>query len=62
VYKLATPVTVGTLFNPVVVSNLGIAVFHAVTVVLIFRWWRQKANGRDRSVSTHEDSTANNAN
>ena len=42
VYKLTTPVTVGTLFNPVVVSNLGIAAFHTVTIVLIFlarqRW------------------------
>jgi hypothetical protein len=35
VYKLTTPVTVGTLFNPVVVSNLGIAAFHTVTIVII---------------------------
>ena len=35
VYKLTTPVTVGTLSNPVVVSNLCIAAFHAVTLVFI---------------------------
>lgn len=31
-YKFTTPFTVGTLKNPVVVSNLAIAVFHSVTV------------------------------
>ncbi len=36
-YKLTTPLTVGTLANPVVVSNLCIAVFHAVTLALIWR-------------------------
>jgi len=36
-YKLMTPFTVGTLANPVVVSNLAIAAFHAVTVALIVR-------------------------
>ena len=35
VYKIITPVSVGTLSNPVVVSNLGIAAFHAVTLSLI---------------------------
>lgn len=35
VYKVTTPFTVGTLRNPVVVSNLGIAAFHAVTLVSI---------------------------
>ena len=35
VYKLLTPMTVGTLGNPVVVSNLAIAAFHAVTLSLI---------------------------
>lgn len=35
VYKVITPVSVGTLSNPVVVSNLGIAAFHAVTLSLI---------------------------
>ena len=37
VYKVTTPLTVGTLANPVVVSNLGIAAFHAVTLALIWR-------------------------
>ncbi len=37
VYKLTTPLTVGTFANPVVVSNLGIAAFHAVTLALIWR-------------------------
>jgi hypothetical protein len=36
-YKLTTPVTVGTLQNPVVISNLGIAIFHTVTLVVIWR-------------------------
>jgi hypothetical protein len=36
-YKLTTPFTVGTLSNPVVLSNLAIAAFHAVTVTLILR-------------------------
>ena len=36
-YKLTTPVMVGTLQNPVVISNLGIAIFHTVTLVVIWR-------------------------
>ncbi len=36
VYKLTTPVTVGTLANPVVISNLGIAAVHGVTLALIW--------------------------
>jgi hypothetical protein len=36
-YKLTTPFTVGTLGNPVVVSNLAIAAFHSLTVVTILR-------------------------
>jgi len=36
VYKMTTPLTVGTLRSPVVVSNLGIAAFHAVTPALIW--------------------------
>lgn len=36
-YKLTTPVTVGTLQNPVVVSNLGIAIFHTLTLAVIWR-------------------------
>jgi len=31
-YKVTTPLTVGTLANPVVISNLLIAAFHAGTV------------------------------
>jgi hypothetical protein len=37
VYKLTSPLTVGTLANPVVVSNLGIAAFHATTLASL--WW-----------------------
>jgi hypothetical protein len=37
VYKLITPLTVGTLANPVVVSNLCIAAFHVVTLILIWQ-------------------------
>lgn len=36
VYKLTTPLTVGTLRNPVVISNLLIAVFHMITLSVIF--------------------------
>lgn len=36
IYKLATPFTVGTLRNPVVISNLFIAAVHAATLVTIF--------------------------
>jgi hypothetical protein len=41
VYKLTTPFTVGTLFNPVVISNLAIAAFHTATLVLILRYWQK---------------------
>jgi hypothetical protein len=37
VYKLTTPLTVGTVTNPVVASNLGIAAFHGVTLVALWR-------------------------
>ncbi len=37
VYKLTTPLTVGTFKNPVVVSNLLIAVFHLATVYTIWK-------------------------
>ena len=37
VYKVTTPFTVGTLRNPVVLSNLLIAAVHTVTVGLIWR-------------------------
>jgi hypothetical protein len=36
-YKITTPVTVGTFHNPVVISNLGIAVFHTITLLFILR-------------------------
>ncbi|WP_301750922.1 hypothetical protein [uncultured Erythrobacter sp.] len=36
-YKLTTPFTVGTLANPVVMSNLAIAAFHTVTVAVILK-------------------------
>ena len=32
VYKLTTPITVGSMRNPVVVSNLFIAAFHSATL------------------------------
>ncbi len=37
VYKLTTPLTVGSFANPVVISNLGIAAIHAVTLTLMWR-------------------------
>lgn len=37
VYKLTTPFTVGTLGNPVVVSNLAIAAFHSLTLWSIWK-------------------------
>lgn len=36
-YKLLSPFTVGHLSNPVVLSNLGIAALHLVTLVAIWR-------------------------
>jgi hypothetical protein len=46
VYKVTTPLTVGTLANPVVVSNLGIAAFHLVTLTLM---WRAQVLRMDRT-------------
>ncbi len=37
VYKLTTPFTVGTATNPMVISNLFIAFFHAVTLFVIWK-------------------------
>ncbi|MFW5707192.1 MAG: hypothetical protein ACOC12_04670 [Bacteroidota bacterium] len=37
VYKFTTPFTVGTIMNPVVISNLFIAAFHAVTLYYIWK-------------------------
>lgn len=36
-YKFTTPLTVGTLANPVVVSNLVIAGFHTATLMCLWR-------------------------
>ena len=36
-YKLTTPFTVGSFTNPVVISNLLVAVLHLITLYLIFR-------------------------
>lgn len=35
-YKLTTPFTVGTIGNPVVISNLAIAAFHCLTLAVIW--------------------------
>jgi hypothetical protein len=40
IYKLTTPFTVGTITNPVVISNLFIAVFHSLTLYTL------KKNGK----------------
>ncbi|WKN40519.1 hypothetical protein [Tunicatimonas pelagia] len=37
VYKIMTPITVKTLKNPIVISNLLIAAFHLVTIFKISR-------------------------
>lgn len=39
IYKVTTPLSVGTLANPVVLSNLAIAAIHVVT---LFTIWRQR--------------------
>jgi hypothetical protein len=36
-YKFTTPFTVGTISNPVVMSNLGIAAFHCITLWIIWK-------------------------
>jgi hypothetical protein len=36
-YKLTTPFTVGNFTNPVVISNILVALVHLVTLVLILR-------------------------
>lgn len=41
-YKLTTPFTVGSITNPVVISNLLVAVLHLITLCLIFRTIRNK--------------------
>ncbi len=42
-YKITSPLTVGTIANPVVVSNLVIAGFHTATLVCL---WQGGALGR----------------
>ncbi len=37
IYKFTTPFTVGTLTNSVVVSNIFIAIFHCITVLVIWK-------------------------
>ncbi len=37
IYKITTPFTVGTMLNPVVISNLGIAALHLVTLYVIYK-------------------------
>jgi len=41
VYKLTTPFTVGNLANPVVISNIVIALVHLATLMLILRELRR---------------------
>jgi protein-S-isoprenylcysteine O-methyltransferase Ste14 len=41
-YKVTTPLTIGTLANPVVVSNLVVAGFHTATLMCL---WRGRALG-----------------
>ena len=55
-YKLTTPVTVGTFSNPVVVSNLGIAAFHCATIVTIFLAMRRSAGNAGDSESEDQGS------
>ena len=45
-YKLTTPFTVGNLTNPVVISNILVALVHLVTLVLILRSIRDKASSQ----------------
>ncbi|HMQ03166.1 MAG TPA: hypothetical protein PKD26_04565 [Pyrinomonadaceae bacterium] len=37
IYKIITPFAVGTVYDPVVVSNLLIALFHSFTLFFIYR-------------------------
>ncbi len=41
IYKITTPLTVGALENPVVISNLLVAAIHVSTLRLIFRELRK---------------------
>jgi hypothetical protein len=42
-YKLTTPITVGSLANPVVISNIVIAIVHVVTLRCILSHHRVSA-------------------
>jgi hypothetical protein len=48
IYKLAAPFAAWTVSNPVIISNIGIAIFHCVTVGFIA--WNQK---KTATVPTH---------
>jgi hypothetical protein len=41
-YKFTTPFTVGSFTNPVVISNILVALVHLLTLLLIFRAMRDK--------------------
>lgn len=41
IYKITTPFAVGTILHPVVISNLVIAGFHAVTLASV---WKELGN------------------
>lgn len=43
IYKLTTPFTVGSFSNPVVISNIVIALLHIATLTLILRAIRSNA-------------------
>ena len=42
-YKVITPITVGSITNPVVISNLVIAIVHGITLWYIVRYHRASA-------------------
>ena len=44
IYKLTTPFTVGSFTNPVVISNVAIALFHLITLSLIIRALQRTAS------------------
>lgn len=51
IYKVTTPFTVGTLENPVVISNLVVAALHTTTIVLLLRAdeWSVQRTGSQRA-------------
>jgi hypothetical protein len=52
IYKITTPLTVGTLENPVVISNLLIAALHGVTLFLITRELGHRHRAQRHSVES----------